>query len=91
MRSRANPLRAARADNAAILVIAVDDIEASIKCAQVAHREDTSQLIEIAKTGRAELHLLRAGPEIARIALTQTTNAAADAGISDFGKTLSRG
>lgn len=37
--SRLDLLRAARADKASILVIAIDDIEASVKCAQIAKQQ----------------------------------------------------
>jgi voltage-gated potassium channel Kch len=55
--SRPDLLRAARADKASILVIAIDDIEASVKCAEVAKQQFPQ--LKIFARARNRLHAYR--------------------------------
>jgi monovalent cation:proton antiporter-2 (CPA2) family protein len=55
--SRPDMLRAAKADKASILVIAVDDIEASVKCAEVAKQQFPQ--LKIFARARNRLHAYR--------------------------------
>lgn len=55
--SRLDLLRAARADKAAVLVIAIDDVEASIKCVQIAQQHFPR--LKIFARARDRLHAYR--------------------------------
>ena len=55
--SRPDLLRAARADKASILVIAIDDIEASVKCAEIAKQQFPQ--LKIFARARNRLHAYR--------------------------------
>jgi voltage-gated potassium channel Kch len=55
--SRLDLLRAARADKASVLVIAIDDIEASVKCAEIAKQQFPQ--LKIFARARNRLHAYR--------------------------------